>query len=505
METANRRTVVVPVVPVHGFVFLTVLSYSTFFTTVPTPSQRMGETTSFTLPTALLVCTSSLVQRLTEERIPTNFVGVRNVHGGNHPTTEEELDAEGSVVIVHRRRSRGGKVPSIHVHIPITYKLLTPDGTERRMTRQEKKAARMQMVQQKRQALEGLKQQQHQQQQQQLHDDNASSLECDQECPPTHPPPPPSAPWKPSVHNNDNNNNNNDNNTSNKELRKTEEGLAERRDRREGRAPVLVAPPMALFASSLLLRSVETTTNRVQETDHETSTAASIIYYDHELSQTWATLLKESMLPAETVRGAEDMRPMAYQLTPEPWTRLRPEHHITHPTKRHMTNIHPGTPTSVPSALTIHNSKDPSPGWVELTCRPSSALDVANAILFEYLYKETGYHVSCGAKFGADFLLYDGPRSQRHAFGGLRMVLPSTEGTLPLPSTYEMTGYVRCLNTAGKLALLATVVQETVHDEIHFKIAFVDVALEKVLSAPTHQRSGRREKRRDVSKNLDKN
>ena len=99
-----------------------------------------------------------------------------------------------------------------------------------------------------------------------------------------------------------------------------------------------------------------------------------------------------------------------------------------------------------------------------------------------------------------------------------------------MPSAYELAAYVRCLNTAGKLALLATVVVVDDDDDDDksgssrrrrdgnpnhaemtpttttplFKVAFVDVALEKILTAPTHQRYGRSEKRRDVAKNLAK-
>jgi hypothetical protein len=114
----------------------------------------------------------------------------------------------------------------------------------------------------------------------------------------------------------------------------------------------------------------------------------------------------------------------------------------------------------------------PPPQWARMPCRPpdSSDFDADVSILFEYLYRDTPFHVSCGAKFGSDFLIYDGPREERHAFAGLR-ILSSTAGAgvakdggagdtlppLPLPTAYSLSGYVRCLNTAGKLALLATV------------------------------------------------
>lgn len=49
----------------------------------------------------------------------------------------------------------------------------------------------------------------------------------------------------------------------------------------------------------------------------------------------------------------------------------------------------------------------------------------------------------------------------------------------PLPRAYDLAGYVRCLNTAGKLALLATVVPAR-DDDKGYSIAIIDLALEKV-------------------------
>jgi hypothetical protein len=132
-----------------------------------------------------------------------------------------------------------------------------------------------------------------------------------------------------------------------------------------------------------------------------------------------------------------------------------------------MTEQSPTTTTT--TATTIIPDKCQ---WARMPCRPpdSSDFDADVSILFEYLYRDTPFHVSCGAKFGSDFLIYDGPREERHAFAGLR-ILSSTAGAgvakdggagdtlppLPLPTAYSLSGYVRCLNTAGKLALLATV------------------------------------------------
>jgi len=59
---------------------------------------------------------------------------------------------------------------------------------------------------------------------------------------------------------------------------------------------------------------------------------------------------------------------------------------------------------------------------------------------------------------------------------------------LPVPSAYDLAGYVRGLNTAGKLALLATVIIEKDVD----KVLIVDLALEKIFNgsnAPTELRA----------------
>ena len=111
------------------------------------------------------------------------------------------------------------------------------------------------------------------------------------------------------------------------------------------------------------------------------------------------------------------------------------------------------------------------------------------------------FHISDGAKFGCDYLLYDGPRQERHAFAGLRILPPMTTG-FPV-NAYDLAGYVRCLNTAGKLALLATsiVVDDDDGDDTTMshhnekptprqqrrKILFVDLALEKVVATTSRR------------------
>merc|ERR1712028_1800 len=203
--------------------------------------------------------------------------------------------------------------------------------------------------------------------------------------------------------------------------------------------------------------------------------------------------------------------------------------------------------------VTINNNDGacifPKPcDWISMTCRPRLSSitpptahttckrtntllqhDDIISIVSEYLHRETNFYVSCGAKFGADFLIYDGPREERHAFAGLRILSPplSQSSALPLPSAYSLTSFVRCLNTAGKLALLATV-EEIQHskeedddddddgvvvldDDVHkqeeggkdcnkkiattqYQVAFVDVALEKVLDVHKQKKKSSKKK-----------
>ena len=593
---------------------------STIAIATPTPNNNHHFPHSSTA--AVVVCTAPLVQRLAEHRIPTHYVGRR----ATMTTTTTTRGESNRFPTQPKQQRRGGGSSGGPDHdsstvqdgrhvtsSPITYKVFHADGTERRMTRQEKKAARKKMEDEKKRkavAIEASWKQQQQQDERETttkrqklqgteppeDDDNAENDE--KELPPTRPCSSLSLDeeqkqqqplGKKDYH----------------QLSKTnqdDELVADEHPdgQEEGRPPVLLSSPIAYLASAWLSTTTETTaipdppptgsssTTENCPTPHGSTTTptTTTLQYDHALSQQWATSLKESMRPAETVRMGEDsIRPMAYQLVPEPWTRLRPERHITHPnvfqTKLYsagnggwafpLASKDKGLPYPPPLSRDDEDGSSSSPAWVALPWRAGPTTNdngwdmmaTATTAVLEYLHKETDYHWSCGAKFGADFLLYDGPRSQRHAFGGLRIILVpppppptttttarstnnghldlSTATTPPttaaaaaapalaarMPSAYELAAYVRCLNTAGKLALLATVVVVDDDDDRsgtssgrsdgnpnhaemtptttpRFKVAFVDVALEKILTAPTHQRYGRSEKRRDVAKNLAK-
>lgn len=210
---------------------------------------------------------------------------------------------------------------------------------------------------------------------------------------------------------------------------------------------------------------------------------------DDELAQKWADEIKISMKEAEVVRSQEEMRPMAYKLIPEPWKRLRDQCHKTDE-KISTANIKNMDSEGAPSVVYSKNVQ-----------QMDHMKNIDMAIIYDCLYNSFNeLHISCGAKFGCDYLLYDGNRSERHAFAGLR-VLSSTKDDqgnvkFSLPTAYDLQGYVRGLNTAGKLALLATVIDK--------RVLVVDLALEKILSAPTHRRKRSTEARKAIGQNLNK-
>ena len=422
-------------------------------------------------------------------------------------------------------------------------------------------------------------------------------------------------------------------------LNTLEEEIADAKEEQAGLPTIMLSPPMAeqlLPARTKIRKQTKDDTSVVVRTndgiiddttiDNNCIGETAVLMYSASLSQQWSNQLQERcIVPAETMRQREDLRPLAYRLNPEPWQRMRlpitrdeekplftsSRNHSRRPNNittdnnnsNNNSNNNNNTVTAtrgddrkkmsttttkvpVPSTIvdslssssiaaaiissnevTINNNDGacifPKPcDWISMTCRPRLSSitpptahttctrtntllqhDDIISIVFEYLHRETNFYVSCGAKFGADFLIYDGPREERHAFAGLRILSPplSQSSALPLPSAYSLTSFVRCLNTAGKLALLATV-EEIQHskeedddddddgvvvldDDVHkqeeggkdcnkkiattqYQVAFVDVALEKVLDVHKQKKKSSKkklQKRRDVTKNLAKN
>ncbi len=176
--------------------------------------------------------------------------------------------------------------------------------------------------------------------------------------------------------------------------------------------------------------------------------------------------------------------------------------------------------------------------FAQLRSSPCSSYDEDAYLILKHLHQCSNLHIACGALFGCDFLLYDGHRDERHSFAGLRIYCcdPRSRNDrgkekgsdtanhcdctkndqLPIPSAYDMAGFVRTMNSARKIALLATVVREgewrdgedcvgyananssprMMASKPSYRIAIVDLALEKVLTAPTHVRKGNTNKRR---------
>ena len=286
----------------------------------------------------------------------------------------------------------------------------------------------------------------------------------------------------------------------------TEEDLKEELSELRGERrvpPVVLSVPMVMCAlakgvlhegnvggSSCEVQMPNHTIEELKRCQEEMALDINLPNFDEDLAAVWAAEVKKGMLDAETLRSKDPTRPMAYKLVPEPWSRLRPTTIANHP-------------TSVDSNQN-NSAESPNINWSFATTRkPILPLDQDLQLIFRRLHLFDALHISCGAKFGCDFLLYDGPRNQRHAFAGLRIVTIGGTGTttvtarsqgteflLPVPSPYDLAGYVRGLNTAGKLALLGTVVEV----EGEKKIAIVDLALEKILTAPTHQRSYKKHK-----------
>jgi hypothetical protein len=234
-----------------------------------------------------------------------------------------------------------------------------------------------------------------------------------------------------------------------------EQELADLRGERDGVPPVVLAPPMARLAL-------------------DGSPPLPKCVVNDDLAGIWASAIKKSMVPAETVRRAEDLRPMVYDLLPEVWSRVRPPSLGKNPSKQPLPKL-----TEEPQA------------WSSFTIRDTACttLDSDLAAVAQVLHEGTNLHVSCGAKFGCDYLLYNAPREECHAFAGLRILKGNGNDDLPLPTTYDMTGYVRCLNTAAKLALLAFVQRQKDDDGNEtLQVAFVDLPLIKIASTSGRSR-----------------
>jgi hypothetical protein len=286
--------------------------------------------------------------------------------------------------------------------------------------------------------------------------------------------------------------------------------------------PAFLSAPMTQQASKhKLLSSHRKDPLSTLEEDHSNNSCK----IDDELTTSWALQLRMSMEAAEALRAKENMRPMAYRLVPEAWSRHRDsavgagendddnaaddDGQDEGKTKDDQDkNI-----CSNKNNSTNEDNKSSNAFIFVNNIRPVSNnewRDETHSIVYDCLYNQfPKLHISCGAKFGCDYLLYDGNRKMRHAFAGVRVLMSKIDSRgeidFNIPTTYNLHGYVRGLNTAGKLALLATVIPSS-ENEGGYRVAIVDLALEKILSAPTHLKKRKRSNnaRKEIGVNLAK-
>lgn len=461
---------------------------------------------------AVMVFCPSLVRSLSTPpggRLEPNYVGVRRVRPSSRMVK----------LVMEQEKRKREPTDADPIVSPVVFKVADDNGKERRMTKQEKKATKLQMAQQRKVEKEQKRQEQEKQQPLKkkakkrkrgtngpgIDKTTNNPVDQDNSC----------------VNDSAASSNNNvpthvevqvdacQNGTSNiqgtdsmgddeikalaqvgipaPKLSLVEQELADLRGERQGVPPVILSPPLAqvAFQTPGFLPG------------HDSSQGSLDCYcMDDVWAQEWTVALKDSMAPALVVRGREDMRPMAYDIVPEVWSRLRPEslQAVQQQQQQQVdTNKTANPVVKAKAKMTDGNQQQLELGhresWGLVSIRPPSvsSFDSDLAAVTEVLYRNTALHISCGAKFGCDLLLYDGPRKDRHAFAGLRLVVSgntpasTAEMSFPVPSPYAVAGYVRCLNTAGKLALLALVRRERQPDgSKRFHVAIVDLKLQRV-------------------------
>lgn len=266
-----------------------------------------------------------------------------------------------------------------------------------------------------------------------------------------------------------------------------DEELAALKGERSGIPPAILSPAATCVALHMNALHQKKQQHRVIKT-----------VFDRDLTSEWANQLKESMIPAEELRAKEDMRPMPYMIVPELWNRFCPDSLFT--SKEDGITLNQAVVTSQPAddELATIQENQYSLGLIR---NPSPLNDEVAYLVFRHLNQYSNLHISSGEIFGCDFLLYDGKREDRHSFAGLRVYTCNKKKNdslvYPIPSAYDMSGFVRSMNTARKLALIATVVKDEEEGGTD-RILIVDLALEKVLDAPTHIKKGVTEKRKSV-------
>mmetsp|Transcript_30450 Transcript_30450/g.44467 ORF Transcript_30450/g.44467 Transcript_30450/m.44467 type:complete len:531 (-) Transcript_30450:320-1912(-) len=494
-----------------------------------------------------------------DARLPPNYIGVRRVRPSNR-IVKDALAA--STYNQHKRRrlnddNDGDENNDEQMKMDnnrddaVVYKVTDENGVQRRMTAKEKKELKLKLREEKKLAKKKDKQQQQQSQPSPKQEEEEKKQKMK----------------LPEIKTNDRYHN------LQVSTEALEEELAELRGQKVGGrvTPVMLPGCMArqaihyldLFQAASKNKEGKDKTNdgdgrdaimldNTQKSNYHSSLTA--VNVDDDVALQWAKAIKEKMIVAEEARSKDNIRTMAYQIVPEVWSRLRPSPLSSSSSINPSLQNNEHVTKKTDSTSTVQNNVDDKKTAPTLSSSPTSQndtekeskaavadnaqwlfvdmpqhsfiqskLDHDHAIVYDCLYRHTNLHVSCGAKFGCDFLLYDGKREERHAFAGLRVISDNSNNissdtetekamSFSIPSPYDLAGYVRGLNTAGKLALLATVItkQDMKGGEKQTIVAFVDLALEKILSAPTHLKKRRKNgnsrhvKRKQVGQNLSK-
>lgn len=266
-----------------------------------------------------------------------------------------------------------------------------------------------------------------------------------------------------------------------------DEELAALKGERSGIPPAILSPAATCVALHM---------NALYQKEQQHHVIKTV--FDRDLTSDWANQLKESMVPAEELRANEDMRPMPYRIVPELWNRFFPDSLFK--SEEDDITLNQAMVTSQPAEDELATLQE-NQYSLGLLRNSSPLYDEVAYLIFRHLNRYSNLHISSGEIFGCDFLLYDGKREDRHSFAGLRVYTCNKKNNesraYPIPSAYDMSGFVRSMNTARKLALIATVVKDEEKGGTD-RVLIVDLALEKVLDAPTHMKKGVTEKRKSV-------
>ncbi|GKY95276.1 hypothetical protein MPSEU_000489600 [Mayamaea pseudoterrestris] len=381
------------------------------------------------ISSSAIIYSASLSRRLAANRFPPTYIGlVRRVRPSSHTVkcALQQTQLDGGTAAAVDKSNNAGSI-SLPRQPLVKYTVIDDEtGLERRMTSFEKKQARLEAANLKKERKKQAK-------------SNQRSTSC----------------LKTELANNEKYF------QLDVDHKLMADELTELKGLRDGVPPVALAPASARQAALQGLLPGYPVASKLN------------VVYDEELSRKWASLLKQNMASAEHVRASEDMRTMPYILNPEAWTRMQPK--LAQPSTVNVSN-----PIGV-----AYEEKSWSLGQLQPISNDSIYNITANAVV-QLLYQAETLEVSCGAKFGSDFLLYNASREECHAFAGLRIECSESANQLALLSAYDVSGFVRGLNTAAKLALVSTVV---VDGDIH-RVAIVDLALEKVVVLGKNKRAG---------------